>query len=198
MRHRFLSLLIVVPVIEMAVSTGVALADDAPSALAMDGRTFGTPGTAALTATALVWQHMASSSLGTDSTQTTGTLAADVFVWPDLSVGLGTSFTHDVLRAQGSSQTANALALSARLGYAQPLGVLATFWPVFSVGASHTSGFAWATPDTVFLAGLDLPVLFHPTRHFYVGTGPHFGLRLGSGEETLQAFGSFLFGGAFG
>jgi hypothetical protein len=191
--------MIVVPLIDMAVPVGVALADEPPpSGLELEGRTFGSEGSAALTVTALVWQHAASSSLDTDSSQTTGSLAADVFAWRDLSVGLGTSFTHDVVRSQGNSQTANALALSARVGYAQPLGVLATFWPVLSAGASHASGFAWARPDNVFIAGLDLPVLIHPTRHFYVGTGPHFGMRLAPGEQTLSVLGSFLFGGAFG
>jgi hypothetical protein len=98
--------------------------------------------------------------------------ALDYFIAPNLSVGGKVRF--DYRKNTGGSTSA--LGLGPRVGYQLALGGM--FFSVFpKVGFffEHVSSSATGAASTsygLFSLSLDVPFLFHPVPHFFIGIGP--------------------------
>lgn len=95
--------------------------------------------------------------------------AADVFVLPNLSVGLLLGYSH-------SSDQVTDLAARPRLGYALNFSDHFGVWPLVGVTILHeTRGGASATGSQLNLA---LPIMIHIVPHLFFGIGPDYNLKI--------------------
>lgn len=114
-----------------------------------------------------------------------------------VSLRLGARFIHSWASAeQGSLGHATNVGVSPGIGYALPLGKYLSLWP--RVGADlgktwYDSGPLYGEHSSVDLSvGAQVPVLWHPADHFFVGLGPGiswqlYGERLAALEYSSNA-----------
>jgi hypothetical protein len=122
--------------------------------------------------------------------------AADYFVMENISLGAIVTIEHTF--QEGPNPTN--LGVGARAGYNLPIAENASVWAKVgfaianrdqaSLGAGSTGG------DTSAEITLDVPVLFHPVNHFFVGFGPLVTFRVGGADGIGLALNSTV-GGYF-
>jgi hypothetical protein len=115
--------------------------------------------------------------------------AIDVFIANHLS--LGGQVRLDVDKAPGADAT-TALGLGIRLGFAAPLSDLFAIYPRAGLFYEHTTG-----DDTLALS-IDVPFLFIPVPHFFIGLAPELIIGLaGKGSQDVGIGLVSLVGGYF-
>ena len=137
--------------------------------------------------------HESQNMGGPSSTSFAIAPSADYFVAPNVSIGGGIGVSRDSGGADGiflSGLTVTTIAVTARVGYNLPLSDAFSLWPRLALAYGHVnvsgdngvSGSGYVIPLTVFV-----PVLWHPTQHFFVGLGPVLSTDLMSKEEGNDA-----------
>jgi hypothetical protein len=130
--------------------------------------------------------------------------AADYFVIDNLSVGLEVLFGYASISPGSTpgvtvkSTSLTEYGIAPRIGYNIPLGEFASIWPkVFFEYAGYSLGGGGAGYGNIQLLGAYVPVLYHPTRQFYVGLGPNILTELGassggsSSSSKITSYGLF-------
>jgi hypothetical protein len=120
--------------------------------------------------------------------------AADYFIAPHFSVGAQLGF--ELLTGSGSTNTV--FWGSPRVGYAIPLGTKVSVWPrlgVFLAHASASVSSGGSSSATGFGVQFSIPVLFHLSRHFFLGAGPYLSAQLTGDVKQTTANVSFTVGG---
>jgi hypothetical protein len=145
-----------------------------------------------------------------DTSSTTFEIApsADYFVAPNISLGGLLAFA--INSGSAGSSEVTAFAIGVRAGYSMQLADSLSLWARLGIGyvnRSATSGSIEYT-NTVVPLTLDLPLLWHPASHFFIGAGPSVGLQLSNsysgggmsqdlGKTTLFGL-TTMIGGYFG
>jgi hypothetical protein len=129
----------------------------------------------------------------------------DYFVAPNISVGGAIPITHGDLGGVG---TATGIGLLARGGYNLHLAPMLSLWPQLSIGYVHLSVSPTGGGSSVSGYNVPLrifvPLLIHPTEHFFVGIGPVFQTDLISkvsgndADKTTDVGVASVVGGYFG
>jgi hypothetical protein len=119
---------------------------------------------------------------GGDSAKTTTiTLgpALDYFVADSISVGGRILFQSVSGENDSGSST---IGIGPRVGYNLGLADNISLWPKLSFAYAMTTikGDPDDTKLTKMILGVDVPVLFHPAQHFFIGLGPYFEMDLSS------------------
>jgi hypothetical protein len=175
-------------------------AGDAPSVA------FGAPGSLVIALSAISAYHQSGPAM--DQRGVSGQLAAHLFLGQGLSAGVVFGETWNRIEANGMSLGFKQYEIGARVGGLLPFSPWASTWPQLGVGflrtpAGQLGGVAPLLPTgapgqtSVLALDLDLPVLLHPTRWFFIGVGPIVQARLGDGGESVTVAGHVSFGGAF-
>jgi hypothetical protein len=119
--------------------------------------------------TSPVFYVVRTSMSGTDTMpavpgSTTVTIApsGDYFVAPNISVGATVGY-------QGGSNTTR-LGISVRGGYSIMLTDVISVWPRLGIGYAHLSIDGGGSSSAIPLI-VDVPVLWHPASHFFLGAG---------------------------
>jgi len=155
--------------------------------------------------------HESTSKNGPSSTTIVFQPSLDYFVAPNVSVGGQVEIAHgssDIsLGGIDASGTGTVLGIEVRGGYNFPLTDSFSVWPRLGLGYFHESSSASGTADsTAYQLNLllSIPVLWHPSSHFFVGAGPGFVTELVSkiegnsvGKSTDVGL-TALLGGYFG
>jgi hypothetical protein len=97
--------------------------------------------------------------------------ALDYFIAPNLSVGGKVRF--DYRKNKGGSTSA--LGLGPRVGYQLPLGDMFSVFPKVGFFFEHVGSSATGAPSTSYnllSLSIDVPFLWHPVPHFFIGIGP--------------------------
>lgn len=113
--------------------------------------------------------------------------AADYFVARNFSVGGFIGF--DYVRAGDNDATR--FSIGPRVGYNFPVGDMWSVWPRAGVSLAVTSADndpGPAAEDTTFALNLFVPIIAHPTPHFFIGLGPFLDTDL-SGDARTTVFG---------
>jgi hypothetical protein len=183
-----------------------AAASDGPGAGDAPSVAFGAPGSLVIAASAISAYHQSSPAI--DQRGGSAQLAAHLFVGHGVSAGVAFSESWSRIAENGMSLGFRQYALGARLGGLLPFSPWASTWPQLgigflrappgSIGGIVPLGPAGAPAETTLLElDLDLPVLLHPTRWFFIGAGPVVQARIGDGGESVSVAGHLTFGGAF-
>jgi hypothetical protein len=97
--------------------------------------------------------------------------AVDYFFAPNLSFGGKVRF--DYRKNSGGSTTA--IGLGPRVGYQLPLGDMFSVFPKVGFFLEHVSSSATgglSSSYSLFSLTIDVPFMFHPVPHFFIGIGP--------------------------
>jgi hypothetical protein len=132
------------------------------------------------------------------STSITGSLAFDVVLPRDSTAGLGTMVSWRKFTSDTGPTHNTTYVVSGRLGHAFSLWPFASFWPVVSIGLERGPQYPADGTATSLIADLDLPVVCHPSPHFFVGAGPTLNATMGGQFDTVNLFGHIVFGGVLG
>jgi hypothetical protein len=138
--------------------------------------------------------------------------AADYFVIDNLSLGLEllfgyASYSPGNVTVPGSTINATSspstnltdYGVAPRVGYNIPIGGSVSIWPkVFFEHAGYSVGGAGKGYGNIQLLGAYVPVLYHPTPHFYVGLGPNILTELGASSDGQSATSKITSYGIFG
>ena len=139
--------------------------------------------------------------------------AADYFVIDNLSLGLELLFGYQsyspgsvtLTTPAGSTTTSppstnlTEYGIAPRVGYNIPIGGSVSIWPkVFFEHAGYSVGGAGKGYGNIQLLGAYVPVLYHPTPHFYVGLGPNILTELGASSDGQSAMSKITSYGIFG
>lgn len=139
--------------------------------------------------------------------------AADYFVIDNLSLGLELLFGYQsyspgsvtLTTPAGSTTTSppstnlTEYGVAPRVGYNIPIGGSVSIWPkVFFEHAGYSVGGAGKGYGNIQLLGAYVPVLYHPTPHFYVGLGPNILTELGASSDGQSATSKITSYGIFG
>jgi hypothetical protein len=165
---------------------------------------FGAAGSVVLVGSTLLVSRTAKESL---TEIFAGQLAVNFFPVSGLSVGIAGAETWvGSDQASGISESAT-YQLEARAGIQRPLSPWASFWPQLGIGFSRSINTVTDSsrvvipgepPETQLVFDLDLPVLVHPSRWFFLGFGPELQASFSDATNSLRVAGHFVFGGAFG
>jgi hypothetical protein len=110
--------------------------------------------------------------------------AADYFLSPNISVGGIIGFASGNL----GGVDVTAFGIGARVGYNVPLADAWSIWPRLGleyIHASASSGGNSASGYDIPLS-IDVPILWHPAAHFFLGLGPVFSTELVSKTEGVD------------
>jgi len=113
--------------------------------------------------------------------------AADYFVIRDLSIGGFIGFNY-VRAGDGDSMR---FAIGPRVGYNFALSDMWSMWPRAGVSLAVTNTNldpGPSTEETTFALNLFVPLIAHPTPHFFIGLGPFLDTDL-SGDARTTVFG---------
>jgi hypothetical protein len=102
----------------------------------------------------------------------TGSVA--YFIARDLSLGVRLAYQHDAVSGYPSWDYAS---IGPTVGYNIPLGERWSIWPDVRAAWGEGWGSGISSAQTLAL-GADVPVLFHPVPHLFVGIGPTAGTAL--------------------
>jgi hypothetical protein len=112
--------------------------------------------------------------------------SADFFVIPNLSLGALLDFERQSQDVAGMNVSVTIFGIAARLGYDIPISDLVSLWPRVEIGYSHGStdilGNSATLTSIPFV--LDIPLLFHPAPHFFIGPGFVFATQLTSSASS--------------
>jgi hypothetical protein len=134
--------------------------------------------------------------------------AADYFVIDNLSLGLELLFGYQsyspgsvpgATTTSAPSTNLTEYGVAPRVGYNIPIGGSVSIWPkVFFEYAGYSVGGAGKGYGNIQLLGAYVPVLYHPTPHFYVGLGPNILTELGASSDGGSATSKITSYGIFG
>ncbi len=134
--------------------------------------------------------------------------AADYFVIDNLSLGLELLFgyaSYSPGTVPGATTTSSPstnlteYGVAPRVGYNIPIAGSVSIWPkVFFEHAGYSEGGAGKGYGNIQLLGAYVPVLYHPTAHFYVGLGPNILTELGASSDGQSATSKITSYGIFG
>src|SRR6185436_13282681 len=88
------------------------------------------------------------------------------------TAGLGATVAWYRNRSASVGGSSSSYAASARLGRVVPISSFASFWPVVALGVHRGPRLFVNNPETALIANIDLPLVFHASRRFFVGAGP--------------------------
>jgi len=113
--------------------------------------------------------------------------SADYFVAPNVSLGGLIGIAHGSTSTAGSSNDTTTFGIMVRGGYSAQLTESLSLWARLGIGYSHTSttsgGFD-ITLSTVPLV-VEVPILWHPAPHFFIGAGPTLTTELSSSASAM-------------
>ena len=199
---------------ELSIGSDFNLAATGTLLTLVGGGSFSGGGTGLLTpATMLDFGGTSSSNNGGSQVGFSLAPAADYFVIDNLSLGLELLFGYDsyspgsvTISTPGGSTTTSApstnlteYGVAPRVGYNIPIGGSVSIWPkVFFEHAGYSVGGAGKGYGNIQLLGAYVPVLYHPTPHFYVGLGPNILTELGASSDGQSATSKITSYGIFG
>jgi hypothetical protein len=116
-----------------------------------------------------------------------------LFVEEGWSVGVGASVNRSTTSYPDGELSSSALAFGPRVGRLLPVASIVSIWPQLWVEYAHATASSSSTtitltapPGPVWSVGLDVPVLLHASRTFFVAAGPALVAELGSGGQDLS------------
>src|SRR6185503_6103577 len=100
--------------------------------------------------------------------------SADYFVAPNISVGALIGYASGSSSFMGVSGDATAFAIFARGGYSMMLTDVISFWARLGIGYVYNSQSAGGMSQSGYTIPLivEVPILWHPAPHFFLGAGP--------------------------
>jgi len=133
-------------------------------------------------------------------------LNLDIFVATGWSLGLGAGLSRigSSTSPPAFDTTTTSFRIGPRVGRLIPLGSFLSLWPAVGVGYSREI-LSSSTPtesltgslDPSWLFELDVPLLLHASRYFFVAVGPTLAAAIGSGTQSLSLGSRLSFGLSF-
>ena len=189
--------------------SGEPLARAQPAAAAPEAETptvkFGAPGMLAAALSTASGYRYKTPDYGNQGVAAQLTLHA--FVAPGFSVGVDGAVSWSQVANANLSQISHQWRLGVRGGRWLAMAPWLSVWPQVAVGVirapptTYTYAPAGMTPvvepgTTLAALTLEVPVLIHPTRWFFIGLGPALDATLGDGRQVVNVGARFTFGGA--
>jgi len=165
---------------------------------------FGNMGSAVVALGGAGASRTAPSDVAAETRSYTAAANLGIFVENRWSVGLGLGLTRSSSTSSDGDVALTSFRVGPRLGRLFPIGSFVSVWP--EIGIGYARSMQSSSSSTVIFTGLispswlvelDVPVLLHPSRYFFIGAGPVLSAGLSSSIQSVSLGSRLSFGLSF-